>query len=197
MKLFALAVYTLSLAFLISGCTASKSGPTQPNPPKPKAALAAEDAKAEGSKKLPGNLVFDYQDDPKNSKYAGYADGKPMAPFDHKKHVSYEGSTCVICHHTNSTKLAATGDESSEFVMKCTNCHNDKIGEMTPSPFEGTHETLKFKGKPSPEARIAYHGENGTSAEAGCIACHKKLQTKFKDLAKTTSCDGCHTGENH
>lgn len=194
MKLFVLAVYTLSLVFFISGCTVSKSGPMPPNPPKPQAALAAEDAKAEGSKKLPGNLVFDKEDDPKNSKYAGYVGGQDTVPFDHKQHVKYEGSTCVVCHHTNSTKLAATGDDASEFVMKCTNCHNDKKGEMTPSPFEGTHETLKFKGKPSPEAQIAYHGENGAAGDAGCVTCHKKLKGKFPNLAKTIGCSDCHNG---
>lgn len=195
MKLFLVSFYAGCVAVLISGCTAS--GPQKsasPPPAKAKAALAAAE-NPEGSKKLPGKLVFDYDEEPKNSKYAGYNGGKPYAPFDHAQHVKYDGSTCVTCHHTNSMKLSAATGESSEFVMKCTNCHNDKTGEKTPSPFEGTHETLKFKGKPSPEAQIAYHGEDGAASDAGCITCHKKLQAKFEKAAKTVSCDRCHTGE--
>jgi hypothetical protein len=198
MKRLLIALYVCGAGFLIAGCATTNTKLASATPaPAPKAALAAASEEAEGSKTLPGKLVFDNQDDPKNTKYAGYKDGKDKAPFDHKQHVDYKGSTCVTCHHTNSTKLVDSGGTASEFVMKCTACHTDT--DKTPSPFEGTHETEKFKGKPSPEAEIAFHGPDasgGKAGAAGCITCHKQLGKEFPKAGKVTSCGDCHTGKD-
>ncbi len=195
MKRLLIAAYVCGAGLLIAGCATSNPKLAAVTAPTPKAAIVAND-EGEGSKKLPGKLVFDFQDEPKNSKYAGYKDGKDKAPFDHKQHVDYKGSTCVTCHHTNSTKLVAAAGDASEFVMKCSNCHTDT--DKTPSPFEGTHETEKFKGKPSPEAELAFHGpeSGGKAGAAGCITCHKQLSKDFPKAAKVTSCSDCHNGKD-
>ncbi|QUV83195.1 cytochrome c3 family protein [Chloracidobacterium sp. D] len=184
MKRWFIAVYLFSAVWLLAAPTAARLTNT----------ALDEDA----STKMPGKLVFDNtESDPPFSKYAGYKDDKGKAPFDHQQHVDYEGSTCVVCHHTNSKTLVAKGDVASEPVMKCTVCHTDQ--DMAPSPVEGTNEDHKFKGVPAVEAETAYHGvDNSRSAasEAGCITCHKRLEKEFPKAGKVVSCSSCHTGQD-
>jgi|AFSR01.1.fsa_nt_gi hypothetical protein len=161
-------------------------------------ALVVDDVVVEGSTKMPGKLVFDNtESDPPFSKYAGYKEDRGKAPFDHQQHVEYEGSTCVVCHHTNSKTLVANDGVASELVMRCTVCHTDQ--DKAPSPVEGTNEDHKFKDVPAVEAEAAYHGiDNSQSpaSEAGCITCHKRLEKAFPKAGKVVSCSSCHTGQD-
>lgn len=207
MKRWIVAAYLLYAAWLLAPATAHSTvtaalfaAPTvAPEVPQQQTSQAQEVAPEDASTTMPGKMVFDNtESDPPFSKYAGYRDDKGKAPFDHQQHIDYKGSTCVVCHHTNSKTLAVKENgEASEPVMKCTVCHTDE--NMRPSPVEGTNEDHKFKGVPAIEAMEAYHGVDNSknpAGEAGCITCHKALAKEFPKAGKVTSCSSCHTGQD-
>lgn len=148
----------------------------------------------EGGTNLPSKMIFDNSEaEPKFSKFAGYDQDKGHVEFDHAAHVGYQSLNCVICHHTNATGLKTADGKASEFVMRCTNCHTDQ--PEAPSPFEGTHETAKFKGKPAVEVKFAFMGRETSSHPArfaGCISCHKEMGKQFPKAARVTVCNSCH-----
>ncbi len=188
--------YVLAVLLVLGGVYLTKNNPGS----MASASSLAASADETGTKKIPGKLVFDNtESDPKYTEFAGYVDDHGKAPFDHKQHVDYKGSTCVTCHHTNSKTLVDKSGEASEPVMKCTVCHKDQQGKKTPSPIEGTNEDNKFKGKDTPEAQIAFHGDEKSTNKAGaagCITCHKQLSKDFPKAAKVISCSSCHTGKD-
>lgn len=193
MKRWLIVAYMLGAGWLLLAPSAARSTTA--------AALFASAASDEedASTKMPGKMVFDNtESDPPFSKYAGYRDDKGKAPFDHQQHIDYKGSTCVVCHHTNSkTLVVKENGEASEPVMKCTVCHTDE--NMKPSPVEGTNEDHKFKGVPAIEAMEAYHGVDDSknpAGEAGCITCHRALAKEFPKAGKVLSCNSCHTGQD-
>ncbi|MCS7080581.1 MAG: cytochrome c family protein [Chloracidobacterium sp.] len=195
MKQWLIAAYILGAGWLLLPSLLTARSTVAATPFASAALTPVEDA----STKMPGKMVFDNtESDPPFSKYAGYRDDKGKAPFDHQQHVDYKGSTCVVCHHTNSKTLAVKEDgAASEPVMKCTVCHTDE--NMKPSPVEGTNEDHKFKGVPAIEAMEAYHGVDNSknpASEAGCITCHKRLAKEFPKAGQVISCNSCHTGKD-
>lgn len=155
-----------------------------------------QEPRPEGGFNLPSKLVFDSSEaEPKFSKFAGYDQDKGTVEFDHAAHVGYQSLNCVICHHTNASALKPVEGKASEFVMRCTSCHTDQPD--APSPFEGTSETAKFKGKPAVEVKFAFMGRETSSHPArlaGCIACHKEMGKQFPKAARVTVCNACHNG---
>lgn len=175
--------YWLSLVFLVLAGLFLVAGKRQ-------------EPKAEGGFTLPVKLVFDNSEgEPKFSRFAGYDQDKGTVEFDHAAHVGYQSLTCSACHHTNVSTLKVSEGKASEFVPRCTNCHTDQPD--APSPFEGTHETAKFKGKPAVEVKFAFMGRETSSNPArlsGCIACHKEMGKQFPKAARVTVCNTCHNG---
>ncbi len=199
MKRWLIVAYLLGAGWLLLGpSTARSSARAAVSAVGVQRSDQASEVEVDAGTKMPGKMVFDNtESDPPFSKYAGYKDDKGKAPFDHQQHVDYQGSTCVVCHHTNSKTLVAVDGVASEPVMKCTVCHTDE--DLKPSPVEGTHEDYKFKGVPAVEAITAYHGEESSTSsasEAGCITCHKRLEREFPKAGKVVSCNSCHTGQD-
>ncbi len=145
-----------------------------------------------GGTTLPDKLVFDDSErEPKFSKFAGYDQDMGRVPFNHAAHVT--PLACVACHHTNGRSLTATHDQASEAVPKCTTCHTDQ--PFAPSPIEGTNESVRFKGKPAIEAKLAFMGRDKSDSPAklsGCISCHRALGAQFPKAAKVVACQSCH-----
>jgi len=118
----------------------------------------------------------------KNPKYAKHTKG--IVQFPHKKHSTEFKLKCGDCHHDD--KNAPLDLKEGDKVESCISCH--KIpGKLTKEKKAELKTVTDKKVKLS--ETLKFHAE---AMHKNCVGCHKAHKKKTKTKAAPTLCTKCH-----